>query len=288
VSDATGLGPLIDTHLHIWDLDTCEYGWLTPETGILHRTHQLDEVDPERQAAGVTGAVLVQAANSTCDTDVMLDAMASHPWVRGVVGWVDLTQGDDAAHDVSALAARPGIVGVRHLNHDEPDPEWLVRPAILSGLRAVATADLTFDAVAIWPLHLDLVPSIATAVPDLRIVIDHLAKPPIASGDLSAWGASMASAAAFPNVFAKVSGLDTAAGSPDWTPADLRPAFDIALDCFGPDRLMYGGDWPVSRLGGGYARQAAAFEALTADLAAREREAIRWQTAAQAYRLDVG
>jgi L-fuconolactonase len=286
MTNAPGHGPLIDSHLHQWDLAACEYAWITPAVGILNRTHTLAEVAAERSAAGVTGAVLVQSANTRCDTDSMLAAMAAHPWVAGVVGWTDLTRGAAVEADAAELAADRRIVGIRHLNHDEPDPDWLVRPDVLDGLRAVARLSLAFEVVAIWPLHLDHVPTLAEAVPDLRIVVDHLAKPPIASGDLSGWRASTARAAAHPNVVAKVSGLDTAAGSPDWTPDHLRPAFEAALELFGADRLMYGGDWPVSRLGGGYTRQHAAFETLTASLSPDERAAIRAGTATRVYGLD--
>ena len=285
MTDGTGHGPLIDSHLHMWDLDACEYAWITPAVGVLNRTFSIDEVDAERQAAGVTGAVLVQAANSRCDTDLMLAAMASHPWVRGVVGWVDLLAGAAVEDDAAALAADGRVVGIRHLIHDEPDPDWVVRPAVIEGLRAVARAGLAFDVVAVAPRHLEHVPTLAAAIPDLVLIIDHLAKPPIASGDLATWQAAMAAAAAHPNVYAKVSGLDTAAGSPDWTPDDLRPAFEHALAVFGADRLMYGGDWPVTLFGGGYTRQHAAFEALTAGLSPAERSAIRARTAARAYRL---
>ncbi len=285
MTDDAGRGPLVDSHLHMWDLDACEYAWITPAVGILNRTFRIDEVEAERRAAGVTGAVLVQAANSRCDTDLMLAAMATHPWVRGVVGWVDLLQGGAAEADAAALAEDGRVVGIRHLIHDEPDPDWVVRPAVVEGLRAVARAGLAFDVVAVAPRHLEHVPTLAAAVADLTLVIDHLAKPPIASGGLDTWRASLTAAAAHPNVFAKVSGLDTAAGSPDWTPADLRPAFEVALGVFGADRLMYGGDWPVTLLGGGYARQHAAFEALTAGLSPDERAAIRAGSANRAYRL---
>jgi L-fuconolactonase len=277
--------PLVDTHLHMWDLERCEYGWITPAVGILDRTHSIDEVEQERLAAGVTGAVLVQAANSRCDTDLMLAAMAAHPYVTGVVGWVDLLRGDAAGEDAAALAADGRVVGIRHLIHDEPDPDWVVQGVVVDGLREVARAGLAFDVVAVLPRHLEHVPTLAATVPGLTLVIDHLAKPPIASGDLAGWRTRLAAAAAHPNVYAKVSGLDTAAGSPDWTPDDLRPAFDHALEVFGADRLMYGGDWPVSRLGGGYARQHAAFERLTADLSAAERAAVRSGSATRAYGL---
>jgi L-fuconolactonase len=285
VNEMDAAEPRIDTHLHTWDLEACDYSWLTPAAGMLHRTHLVHEVEAERVAAGVTGAVLVQAANNRCDTDFMLATMAANPYICGVVGWVDLLAGTAVEEEAAALASDPRIKGVRHLNHDEPDPDWLVQPAVLDALRVLPRVGLAFDVVAIWPLHLELVPVLADAAPDLTIVIDHLAKPPIASGDLSTWRASMARAAGRPNVVAKVSGLDTAAGSPDWTPDDLRPAFEAALELFGADRLMYGGDWPVSRLGGGYARQAAAFERLTDPLSASERAAIRAGTARRVYRL---
>ncbi len=280
-----GRGPLIDAHLHMWDLEACEYSWITPAVGILERTHSIDEVEEERVAAGVTGAILVQAANSRCDTDLMCAAMDTHPWVSGVVGWVDLLRGEAVLDEAEELAGDPRIVGIRHLIHDEPDPDWVVQPVVLDALRMLARVGLAFDVVAVQPRHLEHVPTLAAAIPDLTLVIDHLAKPPIASGDLSVWRASMARAAAHDNVFAKVSGLDTAAGSPDWTPDTLRPAFDAALELFGADRLLYGGDWPVSRLGGGYTRQHAAFEALTAPLSPAERDAIRAGTATRAYGL---
>jgi L-fuconolactonase len=285
MTDGTGRGPLIDSHLHMWDLDACEYAWITPAVGVLNRTFSIDEVDDERRAAGVTGAVLVQAANNPCDTDLMLAAMSSHPWVRGVVGWVDLLAGAAVEDDAAALAADGRVVGIRHLIHDEPDPDWVVRPAVIEGLRALARVGLAFDVVAVAPRHLEHVPVLAAAIPGLTLVIDHLAKPPIAAGDLSTWRASMAAAAAHPNVYAKVSGLDTAAGSPDWTPDDLRPAFEHALRVFGADRLMYGGDWPVTLFGGGYTRQHAAFEALTGGLSRDERAAIRSGTVVRAYGL---
>jgi len=275
----------IDTHLHMWDLARCDYPWLTPEAGIIYGSHSIDEVDAERTAAGVEGAILVQAADNHCDTDLMREAMASHPWVVGVVGWLDLVQGSAAERDAIELATFGDVVGIRHLIHTEPDPDWVVRPAVIEGLRAVARAGLTFDVVSVELRHLEHVPTLARALPGLTLVIDHLSKPPIASGNLSAWAERLRAAAAFPNVHAKVSGLDTAAGSPDWTPDDLRPAFEIALEAFGADRLMYGGDWPISKLGGGYTRQVTAFEKLLAPLSAAEQAEIRGGTALRAYRL---
>lgn len=285
MTDETGRGPLIDTHLHMWDLGACEYSWITPEVGILNRSYAIDEVEAERVAAGVTGAILVQAADTRCDTDRMLAAADTHPFVAGVVGWVDLLRGEAVLEEAEAMAGDPRVVGIRHLIHNEPDPDWVVQPAVLDALRMLSRVGLAFDVVAVLPRHLEHVPALAAAIPDLTLVIDHLAKPPIGSDDLEGWRTRLAAAAEHPNVFAKVSGLDTAAGSPDWTPDDLRPAFEHALAVFGADRLMYGGDWPVTLLGGGYTRQHAAFEALTAALSPAERAAIRAGTATRAYGL---
>jgi L-fuconolactonase len=268
----------------MWDLARCAYSWLTPDTGILFRSHSIDEVDEERRAAGVDGAILVQAACNRCDTDLMREAMASHPWVLGVVGWVDLLRGSAVEEEALELAATGDVVGIRHLIHDEPDPDWLVQPAVIDGLRAVAAAGLSYDVVSVQLRHLEHVPAVADAVPDLRLVIDHLSKPPLGTPDMAAWTERIRAAAARPNVYAKVSGLDTAAGSPDWTPDDLRPAVDVALEAFGASRLMYGGDWPVSKLGGGYARQAQAFERLAGELTITEQAAIRAGTALAVYR----
>ena len=281
-----GTSELIDTHLHIWDLERGAYPWLGPEAGILYRTYAVDEVDAARREAGVDGAILVQAANNRRDTELMLESMAGHAWILGVVGWVDLMAGAATLATAAELKATGRVVGIRHLIHNEPDPDWIVQPAVLDGLRALADAGLAYDVVSVLPRHLAHVATVAEAVPDLTLVIDHLSKPPIASGDLREWRQLFAAAAEHPNVNAKVSGLDTAAKPESWTVDDLRPAFDHALETLGPDRLMYGGDWPVSTLGGGYARQHAACTALIGGLSREEQQAIRSGTAIRVYGLE--
>jgi L-fuconolactonase len=274
---------LIDTHLHIWDLDRGDYPWLGPEAGLLYRTYTIDEVDAARREANVEGAILVQAANNRRDTELMLESMAGYPWILGVVAWVDLKAGAGVQAAAVELKSTGRVVGIRHLIHNEPDPDWIVQPAVIDGLRALADLGLPFDVVSVLPQHLAHVATVAQALPELSLVIDHLSKPPIASGDLREWRRLFAAAAEHPNVSAKVSGLDTAARPGSWTVDDLRPAFDHALAVLGPDRLMYGGDWPVSILGGGYARQHAAFSALIAELSRDEQRAIKNGTAIRVY-----
>jgi L-fuconolactonase len=246
---------IIDSHQHFWDLELVEYPWLVPAYGPIYRSFHPEELLPQLAAAGVDRTVLVQSANSFADTDAMLAQAAVEPWIGAVIGWVPL---EDAVGAASALDDRylhhPRYRGVRHLNHDEPDPDWLIRPAVLAGLRELESRGLVFEVVAVYPLHLGHVPTLAKACPDLRIVIDHLAKPPIASRDLAAWKRDLAAAAGYPNVLAKISGLNTAADWATWTAEDLVEPIGHAIDVFGADRLMAGSDWPVAILAGDYQR----------------------------------
>ncbi|HEY5743611.1 MAG TPA: amidohydrolase family protein [Terrimicrobiaceae bacterium] len=178
------------------------------------------------------------------------------------------------------------FVGVRHLVNVEPDPDWVVRPAVLDGLKVLAARDLIFDYVGILPRHLEHVPVLAQGIPDLRIVIDHLGKPPIVGRGFEPWGSLLASAARMPNVFAKMSGLDV--GESDrWTAADIAPYVDHARSLFGPDRLMFGSHWPVAILRGGYAKVWHETNVALARLSRDERERILGGTAVDVYRLRI-
>ncbi|MEV5829652.1 amidohydrolase family protein [Spirillospora sp. NPDC052242] len=243
---------IIDAHQHFWNLDRVAYPWLTPDQGPIHHTFEERDLEPHLDACGIDGTVLVQSADSYADTDYMLEVADRWPRVRAVVGWVPLTRPDEAAAALDRYRRDPRYVGVRHLIHDEPDPDWLLRPQVRDGLDALAERGLTFDVVAVLPRHLEHVPPLAERHPDLRLVIDHLAKPPIAARGREPWAGLLARAAEYPNVHAKVSGLNTAADPETWTAADLRPYVEHALDLFGAGRLMFGGDWPISVLAGGY------------------------------------
>ena len=273
----------IDAHQHFWDIESGRYAWPTPAQGSIYRTFTPADLEPELRAAAIDGTVLVQTVNTLKETDAMLAVAATHPFVAGVVGWVSLT---DRAALEAALDARPDhrLRGVRHLIHHEPDPDWVVRPEVGEGLDVIARRGLTFDVVAVFPRHLGHVPAIADAHSDLRLVIDHLGNPPFRRDDWSGWVAQLRAAAARPNVFAKVSGLDTAAG-PGWTVDEIRPAIDVALEAFGPERLMFGSDWPVCRAGSTYAEIVALVERATADLSDSDRAAVLGGTAAHVYGL---
>ena len=281
---------LIDTHLHQWDLDQCAYDWLDadlpPEFHQLRRTFRVDEAREHIEATGVTEAILVQAENSRPDTEAMLGVAADDNRVVAVVGWFDLLDPDGAPAALAALAAAGPVVGIRHLIHDEPDPDWVLQPAVGESLGVLAEHGMAYDFVGVQLRHLEHVPTLASALGDLRIVIDHLNKPPIGTDDYPRWVELIGAAASFPNVYAKVSGLHNVTPQGDWTPADLQGAFEVALESFGSGRLMFGSDWPVCNIGGGYRRQVEAFEALTAPLDAEATADLRHRSACRAYGLD--
>ncbi|GAA4342179.1 amidohydrolase family protein [Microbacterium rhizosphaerae] len=276
---------VIDAHQHVWDLEQVSYPWLTPETGILRRTYAIEELIPDLDACGVDATILVQAADSVEDTRWMQRVAARHPRVAGIVGWVPLEDPARAADLLDDYASDPRIVGIRHLIHNEPDGDWLVRPAVQDGLALLAERGLTFDVVAVNERHLRHVSTIAKNHPSLRLVIDHLGKPPIAAGEWMPWAGALAEAAEGPNVYAKLSGLNTAAAA-GWAARDLAPYVDHAFEVFGAERLMYGGDWPVTLLAGDYRSVWQATAELLAERSEAERAAVLGGTAASFYRID--
>ena len=277
--------PSVDAHHHLWDLGSGRYSWPTPADARIYRTFTPDDLAPELEAAGIHATVVVQATDSLADTDSMIEAAAAFPWIAGVVGWLPL--GERVVAERELEKRRDRLAGVRHLIHWDPDPMWLIRPANQPGLALLAEAALAFDVVAVYPDHLPLVPEVAKRHPELRLVIDHLAKPPFRSSGWDQWVDAIRRAAQSPNVYAKVSGLDTAAG-PDWTVDELRPAWDVVLEAFGPTRLLFGTDWPVCRLVSTYGQVVAAARTLVAELSPIERDRVMGGTAIEVDRLSVG
>jgi L-fuconolactonase len=274
----------IDAHQHFWDVDSGRYAWPTPANGVIYRTFTPDDLAPELEAAGIDATVLVQTVNTLDDTDTMLAAADRNAFIGAVVGWVPLL---DAPAAERALDARrhPRLRGIRHLVHHEPDPDWLLRDDLAPGLRLLAERGLPFDVVAVFPDHLRHVPRLADRHPDLTLVVDHLANPPFRSAGWTLWEQQLRDAAARPNVAAKLSGLDTAAGA-GWTPGEIAPAVDAALDAFGPERLLFGSDWPVCLAQSTYRDVVAAIERLVARLSPSERDAVLGGAAARVYGID--
>jgi L-fuconolactonase len=289
---------VIDTHLHLWDLgrrtaDPGAYPWLTADWDGLHRDHLPAEARTVLDAAGVDQVVLVQAEDSTAETDLLLDWADQHPWIVGVVGWLPLRDPDATAAELARLAGRR-LVGVRHLVHDDADAGFLDRDEVRASLALVADVGLPLDVPDAWPRHLDQLTGLAADLPDLTVVVDHLAKPPRAVADaeqsMRAWQHSLARAAALANVVAKVSGLQ-AAGSHSGTRAplttdDLTPVLDTALHLFGSHRLMYGSDWPMTtRWDGGYQPHLQAIRGWADTLSSTQQDDLWHGTASRVYRL---
>jgi L-fuconolactonase len=288
-SQRPGPDPVIDAHHHVWDPATRDHSWLAePALVPVRRAFTVADLAPHAAAAGVRATVLVQVLSDLDETAEFLALAEKEPLVAGVVGWVDLTA-PDVADTIAALRADPGgdaLVGVRHLVQGEADPAWLIRPDVLRGLRAVAGAGLAYDLLT-RPHQLPAAIEATRALPELTFVLDHLSKPPVASGEVEPWATRLRVLAVAPNVVAKLSGLVSETDSSRWTVADLRPYTEIALDVFGPDRLMFGSDWPVCLPSAGYARVMATARELTAELSEAERSAVFAGTARRAYRLEL-
>ena len=241
----SGRTPRIDAHLHFWRLERGDYGWLTPEMGPIHRDFLPADAAPHLDAAGVDGVVLVQAAPSEDETRFLLSLAAREPRIRGVVGWVAL-DAPDAPDRLAALAADPRLRAIRPMLQDIGETGWILRPELRPGLEAARELGLAFDAL-VKPRHLEVLPRLIERHPDLAVVIDHGAKPDIAAGAFDDWAAGMAVLASMPHVHCKLSGLVTEAG-PQAGRDDLRRYVDLLLDLFGPERLIWGSDWPVCTL----------------------------------------
>jgi L-fuconolactonase len=225
---------------------------MTEAHRAIARTFEPADLEPLLKDAGVDTTILVQGACSDDDTDYLFECAAETPWVGAVVAWVELSDPTRATTRLDELAARPAFRGIRHLIHNEPDPHWILRPAVQAGLGLLEERGLILEVPAEFPNHLADVPELARRFPGLTIVIDHLAKPPIGSPTLAVWADQLGAAAAAPNVAAKVSGLNTTIARSDWSHADFEPAIRVAVDAFGPRRLLWGSDWPVSLLNGTY------------------------------------
>ena len=224
--------------------------------------------------------------DSYADSDSMFKIAAENDWVAGVVGWVPLHDPAEAARKLDEYQQNPYFKGMRHLIHEESNGDWVLQKQVIESLGLLADRGLTFDVVAVFPGHLKHVPTLVEQLPELKMVIDHLAKPPLGEDDRVVWREQMAAAAASPNVYAKVSGLNTA--TPDfenWTYEDIKPQIDNCIELFGADRLMFGSDWPVAVLAGDYAKVWNETKKAIADLSEAEQAAILGGTANRFYQL---
>jgi len=279
----------VDAHHHFWDPARASYPFLTDELASIRRSFGPADLAPLIDAAGIDATIVVQTRSSVEETEEFLATAADTPFVRGVVGWVDLR--DPAAGEtIAELRAGPGgdrLVGIRHQVHDEADADWLRRDDVQRGIRAVGKAGLVYE-LLVRARELPAARDVVAALPDVRFVVDHLAKPAIRKGADPAWEAAVASFNGLPNAWWKLSGLVTEADWQTWRPADLQPFVDRVLEVAGADRLIFGSDWPVCLLAAGYDQVVSTAELLVESLSADEKAAVFGATAAGLYGLAAG
>ncbi|HKY41978.1 MAG TPA: amidohydrolase family protein [Pyrinomonadaceae bacterium] len=274
---------MIDSHQHFWQVGRFDYPWMTSDLGVLYRDYLPDELAPILKTNAVEKTVLVQASNSVAESCWLLNLADEHSFIGGVVGWVDLMSPDIDAQLIE-LTTHPKFKGVRHLVESEPQDDWLVQPAVLSGLKQLSSYGLSYD-LLVHTRHLKYVPQVAETCPELALVINHLAKPPIAKNEIKEWSEAFRPLASYPNIHCKLSGLVTEANWTSWQTDDLRPFVEFALETFGPERLMFGSDYPVCLLASSYDRVLASFQEILTNLSDDEREKIFSRNAARVYRV---
>jgi len=272
----------IDAHHHFWHYTPDEYGWIDDAMAAIRRDFLPADLAPEISAAGIDAVISVQARQTLAETEFLLDQAQHNPWIAGVVGWVPLIAPNVAAI-LAPLAANPRLRSVRHVLQAEPD-SYMDRPDFNAGLAQLREFNLTYDLLVYHP-QLPAAIRLVDRHPDQIFVLDHIAKPAIRAGELEPWKRDLAELARRPNVFCKLSGVVTEADYKTWTYDQIFPYMEAALEAFTPSRLMFGSDWPVSRVAVTYSDWVRTVERFAAPLSAAEREALFHATAAQAYRL---
>ena len=273
--------PMLDSHVHLWDLAVRDQAWI-PAGSPIRRSFDVGDLRGALAGTPVDGVILVQAINDADETTDLISCAMREDLVRGVVGWADL-RSPDAATAVADLAATGWVLGLRHQALAEPEPAgWLRSPGVRRGLAALEATGLPFD-LMIRPAHFPAALRTVREHPALQFVLDHLGKPPIAAGELEPWATGIRTLAAEPNVACKLSGLQTIA-SADWTHAELAPCLDVALEAFGPERLIFGSDWPVCTSAASYSRVCEVAQAACSGLSDRERAAVLAGNARAIYR----
>ena len=241
--------PTIDSHQHFWDIDRLTYPWMPEGDNVLRRSYLPEDLAPHLERTGVSKTVVVQAQMTMAEADLLFDLAAGAESIAGVVAWVDLTD-EHVGATLDRMQKNPKFVGVRHQVHDEPDERWLLRDDVVCGLRELARRDIAYD-LLLRPPHLKHILELADRVPDLCMVVDHIAKPEIADGRMEPWADDIARVGEIPGMHCKVSGMATEA-NPDTWQSEIVPYVAHVIECFGFDRLMWGSDWPVCLLVDGY------------------------------------
>jgi L-fuconolactonase len=275
----------IDSHQHFWKYEPREYDWIDERMGVLKRDFLPRHLRPELEQAGFHACVAVQARQTLEETRFLLALAEQHAFIAGVVGWVDLRAADVAAQ-LERFAGERKLVGIRHIVQGEADDRFLLRPDFCRGIEVLESRGLAYD-ILIYPRHLPVAFEFARRFAQMRLVLDHLAKPDIKGGDVRVWARDLRTLAALPHVFCKLSGLVTEADWQRFSPEAIQPCLDVAFDCFGPERLMIGSDWPVCTLAADYARTMGIVLDFLERRTPSERDAVLGGNAARFYQLDL-
>lgn len=275
---------IIDTHHHLWEFNSHEYGWMDDSMEVLKRDHFPEELKTEMSRVGVTGTIVVQARQIIEETRWLLELAEENPFIKGVVGWVDL-RSTDLQKQLEAYAFHKKLVGLRHVIHDEEDDEFMLRPDFISGIEAIQVYNLTYD-LLIFPKHLMVAKELVRRFPKQRFVLDHMAKPFIKSGIIQPWKDHIESLADQPNIWCKVSGMVTEADLVGWKMEDFMPYMEVVFGAFGTDRIMLGSDWPVCKLAGEYKEVLKIPLTFITNLSNGEKENIYSQNAIDCYQLE--
>lgn len=273
----------IDAHQHFWRYSPEELGWIGPDMAVLKQDHLPGDLAPLLASNGLEGTVAVQARQTLEETRWLLELADQYPFIKGVVGWVDLCS-PDLRGQLGRWGTHAKLCGVRHVVQDEPNDQFMLDPRFLQGIDSLAELGLTYD-LLVLPRHLSVACQVVARFPDQPFVLDHIAKPLIRDGVLEPWATDIKRLAAFPNVWCKVSGLITETDWRHWQLVDFWPYLDAVLEAFGPERIMFGSDWPVCTLAGSYEQVLGIVAEYIGQLSPGEQAAVLGETARQFYRL---
>ena len=275
---------IVDSHQHFWQVGRFDYPWMSPDVEVLCRDYLPPALASVLNRNGVDKTIVVQASNSLEETRWLLSLAEHNAFIGGVVGWVDLRSAD-VARQLDEFATHPKFKGVRHLVESEPADDWLTQQNTLNGLLQLSSRALSYD-LLVHTRHLEHVKKVADECPELHLVIDHLAKPPIARREIDEWAGEIKEIASRPNVWCKLSGLVTEADWANWRVEDLQPYVEKVLEYFGPARMMFGSDWPVCLLAASYDQVLESFELLLAGLDDKDKRRVFSESAIEFYRIE--
>ena len=273
----------IDSHQHFWQYSPSGHHWITDDMKVLKRNFMPPDLKEQLDQHNWDGCVAVQASSSEQETSFLLDLAGQYDFIRGVVGWVDL-QDERLEERLAYYATYDKLVGIRHVVQDEPDAHFLLRPDFLRGVALLPQYNLTYD-LLIYEHQLPVAHQFVSQLPQVRLVVDHIAKPSIARGELSPWRENIRALATHPNVYCKLSGMVTEADWQRWHPDDIIPYLDVVTEAFGPDRLMFGSDWPVCLLAASYSAVGEIIHQYFADFSPSEKAGINGKNAVDFYQL---